>query len=101
MVGYWMICFTMVMVALLVLIFTRNQIFELFRKLDRLDESIRLQREFTHKIIKRYESLDRENAYAAFLMNDMVAFRNEAFRDAALAAQYDNILLRWKAQKDK
>ena len=101
MVGYSMICFTMVMLVILVLIYARAQTFELFRKLDRLDESIRLQRELTHKIIERYESLDRENAYAAFLMNDMVAFRNEAFRDAALAAQYDNILLRWKAQKDK
>ena len=89
------------MLVILVLIFARAQILELFRKLDRLDESIRLQRELTHKIIERYESLDRENAYVAFLMNDMAAFRNEAFRDAALAAQYDNIIARWKERKDK
>jgi len=101
MIGYSMICFTIVAVAILVMIFIRAQAFTLFLKLDRLDESIRLQRELTHKIIQRYESLDRENAYAAFLVNDMVAFRNEAFRDAALAAQYDNILARWKAQKEK
>jgi len=72
----------------------------ILKEIERTRKTINEQIEITEKTLGAVIKNKNMNAYAEYLINDMVDFRKTTFRDAALAVRFDDILGRWQTYKE-